>query len=146
MARVTIEDCVEVVQNRFELVILAAEMARGIASGSVSTISLDEDKNHNNHKITVSALRYIAKGKVDTEALQERIISSLQKNNQMDGVEESNLHAEAQESFGEKNDYSPKSEENIFHHDLGDFSDENILDFSDESYDTADLDESREKK
>ncbi len=64
MARVTVEDCVEKVPNRFELVLLAAHRARDIRSGSPLTVERDNDKN------AVIALREIADETVDIEALR----------------------------------------------------------------------------
>ena len=82
MARVTVEDCVDKVPNRFELVMLAAHRAREIQSGSVPTVDRDNDKN------PVVALREIADDVVDHEALKEHLISTLQR------VDE---HSEAEE-------------------------------------------------
>ena len=74
MARVTVEDCVDKVPNRFELVMLAAHRAREISSGSSLTVERDNDKN------PVVSLREIASEAVDAESLQERFIRSMQKN------------------------------------------------------------------
>ena len=63
MARVTVEDCVDKIPNRFELVLLAAHRARAITNGSAITIAPDDDKN------PVIALREIAAGKVGIEML-----------------------------------------------------------------------------
>ena len=73
MARVTVEDCAEVVQNRFELVALASQRSKSIASGSPITIERDNDKN------PVVSLREIACDAVDSESLHERFIRSMQK-------------------------------------------------------------------
>lgn len=73
MARVTVEDCVLRVPNRFELVALAAQRARDISAGSPLTIDRDRDKN------PVVALREIADGTVALEALHEALVQSLQK-------------------------------------------------------------------
>ena len=73
MARVTVEDCVDKVENRFELVLLAAHRARMIANGSPLTIDRDNDKN------PVVALREIAETTVSPEDLNEDLIHSLQK-------------------------------------------------------------------
>jgi DNA-directed RNA polymerase subunit omega len=72
MARVTVEDCVERVSNRFELVLLAAHRARSISSGSPITIERDDDKN------PVVALREIADETVSPEDLKEDLIHSMQ--------------------------------------------------------------------
>jgi DNA-directed RNA polymerase subunit omega len=63
MARVTVEDCLERVDNRFDLVILAAKRARQLTSGSEPTVPIENDK------MTVVALREIAEGKVNLEEL-----------------------------------------------------------------------------
>ena len=73
MARVTVEDCVDKVENRFELVLLAAHRARMISSGSPLTVDRDNDKN------PVVALREIAEPTVAPDDLKEDIIHSLQK-------------------------------------------------------------------
>lgn len=124
MARVTVEDCVEEIPNRFELVILAAERAKNIASGAPLTIDRDNDKD------PVIALREIATSNIDVDVLRESQITSLQKNNKIDEVPEENLYAEAQESIAEEVDYSTGSEDDIFSHDV-DFEKEVEPDFSD---------------
>jgi DNA-directed RNA polymerase subunit omega len=73
MARVTVEDCVDKVSNRFDLVLLAAERARAISGGAELTIDRDRDKN------PVVALREIAEETVRPVVLKENLIQSLQK-------------------------------------------------------------------
>ena len=73
MARVTVEDCVDKVPNRFELVMLAAHRAREIASGSPATVDRDNDKN------PVVALREIAEQTVRPKDLKETLVGSMQK-------------------------------------------------------------------
>lgn len=73
MARVTVEDCIEVVDNRFDLVLLAAQRARQISSGGTLTIERDNDKN------PVVALREIAERTVATDLLGEAIIQNNQR-------------------------------------------------------------------
>ena len=73
MARVTVEDCVDKVPNRFELVMLAAHRAREIAAGSPLTVDRDNDKN------PVVALREIADDTVVPDELRENIITTLQR-------------------------------------------------------------------
>lgn len=73
MARVTVEDCIEKVPNRFELVLFAGQRARQISGGSELTIDRDRDKN------PVVALREIAEATVSPAALAERIVTELQK-------------------------------------------------------------------
>ncbi len=73
MARVTVEDCVDKVPNRFDLVMLAAHRAREIASGSQLTIDRDNDKN------PVVALREIAEQTVVPAVLKESLVTSMQR-------------------------------------------------------------------
>jgi len=73
MARVTVEDCVDKVPNRFDLVLLAAQRARAISGGAELTIERDRDKN------PVVALREIADETVKPKHLHENLIQSLQK-------------------------------------------------------------------
>jgi len=73
MARVTVEDCVDKVPNRFELVLLSAQRARQISGGADLTIDRDRDKN------PVVALREIAETTVKPRELQEALVSSLQR-------------------------------------------------------------------
>ncbi len=73
MARVTVEDCVDKIPNRFELVLLAAHRARSIANGSSITIQPDDDKN------PVIALREIADETISPASLKESVVSSLQR-------------------------------------------------------------------
>lgn len=82
MARVTVEDCVLKIPNRFELVLLAAQRARDISGGSPLTLDRDNDKN------PVVALREIAADTVDAEALTNALIQSLQKQHESDEPEE----------------------------------------------------------
>lgn len=73
MARVTVEDCVDKVPNRFDLVLLAAERARAISGGAELTIDRDRDKN------PVVALREIADETIRPTVLKENLIQSLQR-------------------------------------------------------------------
>ena len=73
MARVTVEDCVDKVSNRFDLVLLAAQRARQISGGADLTIDRDRDKN------PVVALREIAEETVRPKDLNEALVSSLQR-------------------------------------------------------------------
>ena len=81
MARVTVEDCVERVPNRFELVMLAAKRSRAISSGSVLTVERDNDKN------PVCALREIADETVPLDDLREELVRGLQKHIEVDEPE-----------------------------------------------------------
>jgi DNA-directed RNA polymerase subunit omega len=82
MARVTVEDCVLRVPNRFDLVMVAAQRARDVAAGAQLTLERDNDKN------PVVALREIADGTVDTDALNQALVKGLQKVVEMDEPEE----------------------------------------------------------
>ena len=73
MARVTVEDCIDKVPNRFDLVLLAAQRARAMSAGADLTIERDNDKN------PVVALREIAEATVLTGDLREELITSMQK-------------------------------------------------------------------
>ena len=73
MARVTVEDCVDKIPNRFDLVLLAAQRAREISGGAELTIDRDRDKN------PVVALREIAETTVRPDLLKESVIGSLQR-------------------------------------------------------------------
>jgi len=81
MARVTVEDCVDKVSNRFELVLLAAHRARNIANGSHITIEPENDKN------PVIALREIAEKTIPPDDMRESLIHSIQKNVEVDEPE-----------------------------------------------------------
>jgi DNA-directed RNA polymerase subunit omega len=73
MARVTVEDCVEIIPNRFELVLLASRRAREISAGAAITVNRDNDKN------PVIALREIADQTVRTSILRDSVIRSMQR-------------------------------------------------------------------
>ena len=81
MARVTVEDCIDKVPNRFELVLLAAHRARAVASGAPISIERDNDKN------PVVALREIADQTISPEDLKEDLINSLQAQVEVDEPE-----------------------------------------------------------
>ena len=81
MARVTVEDCIEKVDNRFDLVLLSAHRARMISSGQPITVDRDNDKN------PVVALREIADGTLTPADLEEDFIHSLQKHVEVDEPE-----------------------------------------------------------
>lgn len=73
MARVTIEDCINVVQNRFELVLLAAQRARNISAGQEILVDRDNDKN------AVVALREIAEDNLNLEDLKSNIVKGVNR-------------------------------------------------------------------
>ncbi|RKF14680.1 DNA-directed RNA polymerase subunit omega [Roseovarius spongiae] len=85
MARVTTEDCVDKVPNRFDLVMLAAHRAREIAAGAPLTVDRDNDKN------PVVALREIAEETQSAEDLRERLIESNQTEIEVDEPEDDNM-------------------------------------------------------
>ena len=78
MARVTVEDCIEKIPNRFELVLTAGQRARAIQKGEILTIDRDNDKN------PVVALREIAAETIDKTKVQDAIIRGLQRLNDRD--------------------------------------------------------------
>lgn len=73
MARVTVEDCIEKIDNRFELVMIAAQRARALSSGGELTVERDNDKN------PVIALREIAEETLDLKEIEENLVKGLQK-------------------------------------------------------------------
>jgi DNA-directed RNA polymerase subunit omega len=85
MARVTVEDCITRVPNRFELVLLAAQRARAISAGAPLTIERDNDKN------PVVALREVADGTVEVDQLRQAVIGQMQKRVEVDEPEEDNM-------------------------------------------------------
>jgi len=85
MARVTVEDCVDKVPNRFELVMLAAHRAREIAAGAPITVERDNDKN------PVVSLREIADETQSADDLRERLIESNQNQIEIDEPEEDSM-------------------------------------------------------
>lgn len=85
MARVTVEDCEDKVENRFDLVLLAARRARQVSAGAPITVERDNDKN------PVVALREIAEETVKADDLQEAILYGLQKHVEVDEPEEDDI-------------------------------------------------------
>ncbi len=81
MARVTVEDCIDKIENRFDLVLLAAHRARNISSGQPILVDRDRDKN------PVVALREIAESALAPEDLSEDFIHSLQRHVEVDEPE-----------------------------------------------------------
>ena len=82
MARVTVEDCIVQVPNRFELVLLAAQRARNIGRGEEMTVERDNDKN------PVVALREIAESTIDLAAVEADLVKSLQRAPEPEPAEE----------------------------------------------------------
>ncbi len=91
MARVTVEDCIDKIPNRYELLMVAAQRAKDIASGSPITVSKDNDKN------PVIALREIADETVSIEELQKSLVMGLQKYVEVEEPEEEELEIMAAE-------------------------------------------------
>ena len=91
MARVTVEDCIDKIPNRYELLMVAAQRAKDIASGSMLTLPRDNDKN------PVIALREIAEETVSIEELQRSLVMGLQKYVEVEEPEEEELEIMAAE-------------------------------------------------
>ena len=131
MARVTVEDCITKVTNRFDLVLYAGQRSRQISSGEALLVDRDNDKN------PVVSLREIAEDKILPEDMQENIIHSIQKLVEMDEPEEDNpdLLMSARESAGEA---APKAmekdiqEANLEQETLEENKDANIIEPEDE--------------
>jgi len=128
MARVTVEDCVLRVPNRFELVMLAAHRARDIAAGAPLTLDRDNDKN------PVVALREIADQAVAVDHLQEALVKGMQKMVEADEPEEEEMDAiAAQQLAAAGAELAPKAVEE-------DAEDEEILLEGDEAEVEAEAD------
>jgi len=102
MARVTVEDCIDKVDNRFELVLLAGHRARQISQGAQITVARDNDKN------PVVALREIADETLSPDDLKEDLIHSLQKHVEVDEPE-----ADGQELTDQTAASAEEPEENV---------------------------------
>lgn len=98
MARVTVEDCIDKVDNRFELVLLASHRARQISQGSSITVDRDNDKN------PVVALREIADETLSPDDLKEDLIHSLQKHVEVDEPEPDPVTLAASAADSEEDD------------------------------------------
>ena len=88
MARVTVEDCVVKVPNRFELVLMAANRARQISAGDQPTVTEDNDKN------PVIALREIADETITADEMRDTVIRSLQRHVEVDEPEDDDLSSQ----------------------------------------------------
>ena len=91
MARVTVEDCIDKIPNRYELLLVAAQRAKDIAAGAPIKVERDNDKN------SVIALREIAEGYADIEDLQKSLVIGLQKYVEVEETEEEELEILAAE-------------------------------------------------
>jgi DNA-directed RNA polymerase subunit omega len=107
MARVTVEDCIEIIPNRYELVLLAAQRARDIGAGASITIDRDNDKN------TVVALREIAEQTADMGQVREHIVHGVNRMADQ-SVEDAELLALAGIGLETTNSHSAMIEEVIF--------------------------------
>jgi DNA-directed RNA polymerase subunit omega len=104
MARVTVEDCIDKVENRFELVLLASHRARLISQGGAITIDRDRDKN------PVVALREIAEETLSPEDLKEDLIHSLQKHVEVDEPEAAPVQPAAEIAAQETAEVEPAAD------------------------------------
>ncbi len=114
MARVTVEDCIDKVPNRFELVLLAAHRGRMISQGAPLTVERDNDKN------PVVALREVADQTIRADDLREDYVHSLQKHVEVDEPEESETpllgsagDSEAQRAEAPQEQFERMSEEDL---------------------------------
>ncbi|KQZ33071.1 DNA-directed RNA polymerase subunit omega [Mesorhizobium sp. Root552] len=107
MARVTVEDCIDKVDNRFELVLLAGHRARQISQGAQITVARDNDKN------PVVALREIADETLSPGDLKEDLIHSLQKHVEVDEPEAPESDAIADQTGAAVSADADEPEENI---------------------------------
>lgn len=87
MSRVTVEDCITVIPNRFELVMFAAQRGKELSAGAPLTVARERDKN------PVVALREIAERTVSPKALQEGIIRSMQRHHASDEADEQDIES-----------------------------------------------------
>ena len=128
MARVTVEDCIKKIPNRFDLVVAAAQRSREISNGVAIEIDRDNDKN------PVVSLREIASEAVDADSLQERFIRSMQKNLIKEDV---NLEYDAslEEEFAaylNENEKDNQPNENLIFNKMNSEEDGSFVDVSEE--------------
>lgn len=104
MARVTVEDCIKKVQNnRFALVALSAERVRHIRAGAPITIAgFNPKKDKNKEKDTVIALRELAADNISPDILREQLIYSLRSVNNIDNIEDENMHNNVQDELDQE--------------------------------------------
>lgn len=146
MARVTVEDCVQRIPNRFELVMIAAQRGRNIGAGAPLSVERDNDKN------AVVALREIAEGTVDLKELENNLIQSLQKVVEVEEPpeEEMDLLAIQRELTVEQGEAQVEEEmvEDVLHveeEDADEIEDEDLSTFSDDDDVVIPEDEERER-
>jgi DNA-directed RNA polymerase subunit omega len=127
MARVTVEDCIDKVENRFELVALAAQRTKDISSGINITVDREDDKD------SVVALREIANENIKPGILREELIRRLQTRNKIDHIDDDQSTAENTENSEDFEyvadsdfyieDTDSEYEEQIFSDDVSDIED-----------------------
>ena len=128
MARVTVEDCIKKIPNRFDLVVAAAQRSREISNGVAIEIERDNDKN------PVVSLREIASEAVDADSLQERFIRSMQKNLIKEDVNLEN-DASLEEEFAaylNENEKDNQLNENLIFNKMNSEEDGSFVDVSEE--------------
>ena len=128
MARVTVEDCIKKIPNRFDLVVAAAQRSREISNGVAIEIDRDNDKN------PVVSLREIASEAVDADSLQERFIRSMQKNLIKEDVNLEN-DASLEEEFAaylNENEKDNQPNENLIFNKMNSDEDGSFVDVSEE--------------
>ena len=104
MARVTVEDCIDKVENRFELVMVASQRARKIGTGAALTVDADNDKK------TVITLREIAGETVNVDDLKEEMTNSYQRFLPQDSEEETIDFMDGEKEWGEMSEKAAASE------------------------------------
>lgn len=120
MARVTVEDCIDKVANRFELVLIAAQLAKAINSGMPITVERDNDKD------PVVALRQIALSHVKPATLNEDIIKSLQTRNKVDQIDDDSVNME-DEDMDDKFEFMPNGVDMHISEDHSDLDEDQIF-------------------
>lgn len=101
MARVTVEDCIDKVNNRFELVIIAAERTKDLSSGSRSTV------NESKHKLPVVALYEIAAGNIDVEQVRQNLIRGVKASHIDTNPQDMEVSEEVHEAFENNDEFVP---------------------------------------
>ena len=129
MARVTVEDCILIVPNRFELVALSSQRAKDISSGAVLTVDRDNDKN------AVVSLREIAEKTVDVAMLREFVVQNLQRKVKTDKYEPEPSTSEQEEEGLSSLEMLQELESFGIQEDLSDSTD---MSFSEENLDVDD--------
>lgn len=120
MARVTVEDCIDKVANRFELVLIAAQRTKAVNSGASITVERDNDKD------PVVALREIAQEHVQPVVLLEELIQSLQTRSKVDQIDDDSASFE-EEDMDDKFDYMAGSADIYVSDDHSDLNEEQIF-------------------